>query len=532
MVSPSQFGSDHGLDGISKLETNVDALSREAQARVPAALEERQRRARQAALLEQQMGSPATINSLQIHGAKNTRKTFLAPIFDPLVSPENNAGTTLGDVLARLHEATNKLDRFEIFKPEPRVYLSSARDSDPLAAATDLDVDIRVAERGRWMLNTGTDLGNAEGSAYGNLLCRNLFGGAESLSLNAKAGTRTRSAYTAAFSTPINGDPDLRFSLEGLASATEKPWANHEEVLRGGTARLAWRDPRTTNAHTLSLGSNWRQLTGLAGGASASVRADAGDSVKTALTHTFTRDRRDRPVLAQSGYLMRITSELAGWGPLGGDVSFAKTELELAATQPLPLPGIPAAKTGISVGAGLRFGLLCPLPLGFPSRGKAAPALAAPSRINDRFLLGGPTDVRGFKMGGLGPRDGADALGGDVLAAGGVHMLLPLPRAGAESPLRLQLFANGGRLVGIKNKGGKAKEAGAGAGMSQGAVVRGLQSAVAEVFNGLPSLAAGVGLVYAHPVARFELNFSLPLVMRRGEEGRKGLQVGVGINFL
>ena len=29
--------------------------------------------------------------------------------------------------------------------------------------------------------------------------------------------------------------------------------------------------------------------------------------------------------------------------------------------------------------------------------------------------------------------------------------------------------------------------------------------------------------MYAHPVARFELNFSLPLVMRRGEEARKGL---------
>jgi len=41
-----------------------------------------------------------------------------------------------------------------------------------------------------------------------------------------------------------------------------------------------------------------------------------------------------------------------------------------------------------------------------------------------------------------------------------------------------------------------------------------------------------VGLVYAHPVARFELNFSLPLVLRKGEEGRKGLQFGVGINLL
>ena len=55
---------------------------------------------------------------------------------------------------------------------------------------------------------------------------------------------------------------------------------------------------------------------------------------------------------------------------------------------------------------------------------------------------------------------------------------------------------------------------------------------VKDLQTGLPSIAAGVGIVYAHPVARFELNFSLPLVLRKGEEGRKGLQLGIGINFL
>jgi outer membrane protein insertion porin family len=38
--------------------------------------------------------------------------------------------------------------------------------------------------------------------------------------------------------------------------------------------------------------------------------------------------------------------------------------------------------------------------------------------------------------------------------------------------------------------------------------------------------------VYAHPVARFELNFALPVVKRAEEKGRKGLQFGVGISFL
>ena len=84
---------------------------------------------------------------------------------------------------------------------------------------------------------------------------------------------------------------------------------------------------------------------------------------------------------------------------------------------------------------------------------------------------------------------------------------------------------NGGRLLALKN----TKKEGE---MSSSDVQQSVFDTVAELGNGLPSMSAGVGLVYAHPVARFELNFSLPLVIRKGEDGRKGLQFGIGINFL
>jgi len=58
------------------------------------------------------MQRPATVHSIEIHGAKNTRRGFLDPIFQPLVRDNRNAGTTLGDVLARLEEAVSKLERF------------------------------------------------------------------------------------------------------------------------------------------------------------------------------------------------------------------------------------------------------------------------------------------------------------------------------------------------------------------------------------------------------------------------------------
>lgn len=345
-----------------------------------------------------------------------------------------------------------------------------------------------------------------------------MFGGAEMLTLNAKAGTRTRSAYSAMLSAPIGSNPDMRISLEGLASAADKPWASHEELARGGSLRFSWLNAQR-DAHSVEYSGIWRQITGLAESASSSVRRDAGDTVKSAFTHIFCRERRDNPQLPQDGYMLRSRTEVAGLGLLAGDVAFAKGEVEMSGAIPIPLPWS-RPRSGFSIGGGLRMGILWPLPLGYDLGGKVLP-----SRLNDRFQLGGPTDVRGFKLGGMGPHDGRDSVGGDVFAAGSVNMLLPLPFKGPDSGLRFQLFANGGRLVAL-TKEGPSQE------LSPKTVRDGMLVAIGEVFNASPTMAAGFGLVYAHSVARFELNFSLPLVLRHGEVGTKGLQMGVGINFL
>ncbi|KAI0532725.1 outer membrane protein, OMP85 family [Xylaria digitata] len=520
MVRASSSGDDDVFESLLRKETSsVEQRATPENTRIHE-IESEQRLAQ---LLAHNQTLPVTLSSLQIHGAKNTRKSFLDPLFQPLVEDSRNVSYTLSDLLNEVGGAVLKLQKFDIFHPDIRVHLSQLPHLDPSTSPTDMDVSLRVREKSRFMLKTGTDLGNTEGSAYGTMLVRNIFGGAEFLSMNASAGTRTRSAYSAEFSTPIHSDPNLRLSVDGLASSTHKPWASHEELLKGGGLRLNW---AKENGDRFQVGysGTWRQLTGLAATASPTVRGDAGDSAKSALTYLFQRDRRDNPMLPQSGYMMKTTTELAGWGFLGGDVGFSKSEMEIAGAMPIPVPGF-KGPSGISIGCGLRTGLLYPLPLSFGLSG------ASPSRLNDRFTLGGPTDVRGFSLGGLGPRDGTDALGGDVFAAGSVNMLLPLPRIGPDSPFRIQLFANGGRLVAMKNKT-KSNKTAPGPSMTANSVLNSMLSATKEVGTSLPSIAAGVGLVYAHPVARFELNFSLPLVTRQGEESRKGLQVGVGINFL
>jgi outer membrane protein insertion porin family len=306
---------------------------------------------------------------------------------------------------------------------------------------------------------------------------RNLLGGAETLNAHGSLGTRTRSAYSLAFDSPILSNPDLKFQVNGFASSTLKSWASHEEVLKGGNSKLLWRS-RGGQQHEFGYSGIWRQVTSLAENASPTVRADAGDSFKSSLTYSWTNDKRDYPLLPNSGYLMKSVFELAGFGPLKGDTAFWKSEYESQVA-------LPFGNTGITLTAGLRGGFLYPLPLGGEGQPQA-------SRINDRFQLGGPNNVRGFRIAGIGPRDGPDAVGGDVYAAGGASLLLPIPRVGKETPLRLQAFINGGRMLALKNPNSKKEDGSFG---SSSDVTGAMQNAISSLTSELPSAAAGLGLV-------------------------------------
>ncbi|KAF2871846.1 surface antigen-domain-containing protein [Massariosphaeria phaeospora] len=459
-------------------------------------------------LIDDNSTLPVTISSVRILNANRTRRGFLERVVNPILSANRSDQYTLQEALKEVGNATEKLNRFGIFKSPISVYFDRPDQTIPTSSPTDVDVYISAYERGNYTIKTGTEAGASEADAYINAELRNLFGGAETLNAHGSLGTRTRSAYSLALDSPILSNPDLKFQVNGFASSTLKSWASHEEVLRGGTSKLLY---RTKNGHQHEFGYSgiWRQVTGLAEKASPTIRADAGDSFKSSLSHTWINDKRDNPMLPNRGYLLKSVGELAGFGMLQGDVAFGKYEAESQIA-------LPFGDTGITLTAGLRGGLLYPLALG-------ADKTPQNSRINDRFQLGGPTSVRGFRLSGLGPHDGSDAVGGDVYAAGGANLLFPIPKAGKETPLRFQAFVNGGRLVSLKGRD---------RGGGQTDTAANMKRTIASLKDDLPSCAAGLGLVYAHPIARFEINFSLPLVMRAREEGRKGLSFGVGIEFL
>lgn len=517
MASPSGVSEDHDniFEKLKRADPNdVEKRQRAINDRINATFQKSQTRL--AELIDQNSTLPTTISSITVLGAPNTRRGFLERIFKPLLSVNRDRPYTQSEVVREVALTANKLSRLGIYHDPVSIFFDKPSKTDPTTTPTDVAVFLSVKERGRIFAKTGTDVGNAEGSAYANVQWRNLFGGAETLDVNASLGTRTRSSYQAAFDTPILSDPDFRFQVAGLQSSTQKIFASHEEILRGGWMKLKW---ATSNGHIHEFASNsfWRQITGLAKNASPTVRADAGDSFKNSISHTWMKDERNNSLLPSSGYLIKTYSEIAGWGPLQGDAAFWKSEVESQNAVAIPIPGI-KGDSGISFTTGFRAGMLYPLTL---SR-KNSPET---SHISDRFQLGGPTDVRGFRLSGLGPHDGQDAIGGDVYAAGSANLLLPLPMVGADQPLRLQAFVNGGRLLALQSPDKEGD-------LSAQEVKSSVYNTIAQLGDGLPSMSAGVGLVYAVPQARFELNFSVPLVQRKGEDARKGLSFGIGINFL
>lgn len=433
-------------------------------------------------ILERNSTLPARVQSVAVVGAANTRPSFLHAVLGPAVGRPGEEAT-LAESMHALSQAAARLSAFGVFED-----VAVAVDRAANGAEHDLAAVLTVREKSRLSARTGVDVGNNEGSSYVNLTLRNALGGAETVEANAVLGTRTRSSYELSLQSPIRANPDVLAQIGGYALNRDHTfYASHEQIVRGGFAKLQF--PSRLGRHEVAYQGLWRQLTALQPAASAAMLAEAGDSLKSSISHSLVCDTRDDPLLPTSGSFFQTTAELAG-RVLGGDVSYIKLEAEESFAL--------AVYRGVTASAGLRGGVLC--------------SLDVASRFADRFQLGGPAGVRGFHQHGLGPRQGKDSLGGDVFLAGGASLFFPLPRTSPQSPLRLQLFVNGGSLLAMDPP----------------------QPAMdtARQLVRRPSVAAGFGLVYRHPVARFELNLCLPLSARANERTQKGLQFGVGLSFL
>jgi outer membrane protein insertion porin family len=196
-----------------------------------------------------------------------------------------------------------------------------------------------------------------------------------------------------------------------------------------------------------------REVFDIQPGTSRFVTEQAGTTLLSQVSQTLVYDTRDNPIESRRGYVIRLGTDVAG---LGGDVAYLRARADAALF--LPLERAFGHQDYVLTISG-SFGQLWD----FDN--------SRPDRIVDRFFLGGE-NLRGFAIGGAGPRDLAtrDALGGRLLWTQSTEFRFPLPGIPDEIGLLGRAFVDVGSLsqtvtgTGIGDTA--APRAGAGVGIS------------------------------------------------------------------
>ena len=138
------------------------------------------------------------------------------------------------------------------------------------------------------------------------------------------------STWSASFSKPLLKtfwpSQSSRLDLTVLQAAKDAPWSGYKEVDRGFFVDLNIQN-NLYNRNSLRWESSWRYLSSSDLNTSFKVREQLGHSLKSSITHVYTHDRRDNPILPNSGFMFRLLNEYAGFHKDGG-VSFRKHEVE------------------------------------------------------------------------------------------------------------------------------------------------------------------------------------------------------------
>jgi outer membrane protein insertion porin family len=105
------------------------------------------------------------ISSVRVEGAKRTRKSFLGSVINPILlarPSEEDKSSDLESVLHTTRHLAHMLKKTDLFNS---VEASLQRSQDVMSGPEDVDIVFKTRERGRYYLNTSTELGNNEGSA-------------------------------------------------------------------------------------------------------------------------------------------------------------------------------------------------------------------------------------------------------------------------------------------------------------------------------------------------------------------------------
>ncbi|MHB8783947.1 MAG: outer membrane protein assembly factor BamA [Desulfobacteria bacterium] len=300
-----------------------------------------------------------------------------------------------------LKTSKENLTRTSYFKD---VKISTA----PSATPGEMDAKIEVQEGPTGTLSGGLGYSSLD-KIFGVVQVseNNLFGRGWKASLNSQFGAR-RTTYSLDFRDPYLFDSD--FSLLLSAYNTRVVYTDFERKATGAKAGIGYNFTRSTNA-SLSLRADSTSILQVGTAASQVLLDEFAKGVQhtRSLTFNLNRNTTDKFVDPSRGSVQSGSVEYAG-GPLGGDSQFVKYFLNAKAFYPV------TASTVFSWNA---------------LWAHVVPTLGGGEiPIFERFFLGGPYSIRGFRSRELSPKDPntGESIGGNKELIGNLEYVFPLVR--------------------------------------------------------------------------------------------------------
>lgn len=358
----------------------------------------------------------------------------------------------------------------------------------------------------KFAAKTGSKVGNGEGDGYIQLQLRNFLKNGENLVVDVEKGTKTKSNIMLQLSRPLNiwNKVSLTFLQNKRAwgdflmydmTNSKLEWSYNFKFLPSslssleGIKRSPWNFNLSIDHAKIGLHQQNNNVFKLP----FSIIKEFKPYDRFQMQLNLVKDNRDSKVTPQVGTLLKSTLQ-ANYIP-SLQKYWESVQFEYQNAQSFPVSDrLMTFISSFKIGTIFQYGNENNLP------------------ILEKFQKGGPNDVRLFNTMGLGPKteeilnknnvkNKGISLGGTNHVSYGMSILYPFKK---DSNFKWLLFMNGGHLT----------------------------TDVKSLFNSGHTLSCGLGISFVHPVARFELNFGVPLMCYDSDYSRGKVQYGLGMSFL
>ncbi|MBI5419417.1 MAG: outer membrane protein assembly factor BamA [Deltaproteobacteria bacterium] len=275
----------------------------------------------------------------------------------------------------------------------------------PSATPGEMDVKVDVQEGPTGTLSGGAGYSSLD-KIFGviQLTENNLFGRGWKASLNSQFGAR-RTVFSLDFRDPFFLDTD--YSLLLNAYKTDTKYTDFERKSAGGKAGIGYSFDRDASA-SLSFRMEETEIKDPGAAVSEILKEEfsKGKQQTRSVSLSLTRNTTDRFIDPSRGAVQSATAEYAG-GPFGGDSQFVKYFLNAKAYYPV------TPSTVLS--GNILWGHT------ISTEGGRVP-------IFERFFLGGPYSIRGFRSRSISPKDPntGEAIGGNKELMLNLEYVFPL----------------------------------------------------------------------------------------------------------